>query len=90
MIRNAFNINNKCFNKDMAIYNKCVQFIVADAFGDGLNYGYGSYNILLDNKEFESPTCGNYGYNETLLICDVSKYKNIRKIILILIFNINR
>eukprot|EP01084_Bolivina_argentea_P251430 421686_1 len=53
-------------------YEDCITFTIFDAFGDGLNYGQGTYTIKLNGKEYKSASWGNFGQHESLQICPMA------------------
>eukprot|EP01084_Bolivina_argentea_P115918 206068_1 len=51
---------------------QCANFSIWDKFGDGLNYGQGGYVIKWKERVWKSPSSGNYGISESLMICPSS------------------
>lgn len=63
-------------DSNVTVDDSCVTFIIEDSFGDGLNYGDGSWSVFWDDYEFVSPTNGDYGPYASFEICDPSLWPN--------------
>eukprot|EP01083_Nonionella_stella_P181333 649234_1 len=48
---------------------QCITVTILDSFGDGLSYGDGTYWISWKGQYWESPSLGDYGQSETLIMC---------------------
>ena len=78
-ISNSTNTSgNYMGNATISIKNNenCIKFLINDKFGDGLNYGEGNWFITWNNYDFYSPSNGNYGHKENVLICNPEIWKN--------------
>eukprot|EP01084_Bolivina_argentea_P108579 194053_1 len=54
---------------NVPVNTRCITFTIYDSFGDGLNYGQGSYTIKWNNKQWHSLSSGNFGENESFTMC---------------------
>ncbi|ETO25927.1 hypothetical protein RFI_11210 [Reticulomyxa filosa] len=71
--------NSTCFSTN----ESCLTFTMNDAYGDGLNYGEGTWSIQWTTYTFVSPSLGNYGPSETVKICRPDLWINTKATILI-------
>ena len=57
-------------NDCVGLLDQCVEFVITDAFGDGLNYGEGSWTVSFENYSVSSFSGGYFAFEESLTICD--------------------
>eukprot|EP01084_Bolivina_argentea_P207716 354356_1 len=63
---------------------ECLVFTIFDDFGDGLNYGQGSYRINWQHQHWSSISGGNFGHYESLTICPTQQNNTNFKILKVL------
>eukprot|EP01084_Bolivina_argentea_P064147 117027_1 len=69
---------NNCI--PMPTSDKCFEFTIYDNFGDGINYGKGSYFLNWTSYQWRSLSEGDYGKIEQMRLCDPLEYDSIQKI----------